>query len=225
VTNVEILLLAIASAFWPLLIAVTVIALRCPNPPRLLSFFLAGSLLTTISIGVAIVLLLGDSDLVDRSRPPLDPILDFTVGGLMLLVAGVLARAQAQVDAHPKPPKPAAAGPSRTERALERGAPLAFVLGIVLNVLPGFLPFVALKDIAELNTGTAEVILIVACFYLVMFAFVEVPLVGYVLAPERTSVLTNELNAWVSANGRRVGSWAAAAVGVYLIVRGIVAVL
>ena len=221
----EILLLAIGSAFWPLLIAVTVIALRFPNPPRLLSFFLAGSLLTTIAIGVAIVLVLGDSSLVDRSRPPLDPILDFTVGGLMLLVAWVLARAQARVDAGPPSPKPVNAGPSRTERALERGAPLAFVLGIVLNVLPGFLPIVALKDIAELGVGTTEVVVIVICFYLVMFAFVEVPLVGYVIAPERTATLANRFNAWVSANGRRLGSWLAAAIGAYLIVRGIVAVL
>lgn len=221
----EILLLAIGSAFWPLLIAVTVIALRCPNPPRLLSFFLAGSLLTTISLGVAIVVVLGGSDLVDRSHRPIDPILYFVVGALMLIVAWVLARAQARVDAEPRPEKPAPAGPSRTERALERGAPLAFVLGIVLNVLPGFLPIVALKDIAELNVSTAEVVVIVTGFYLIMFAFVEVPLVGYLFAPERTAALTNRFNAWVSANGRRLGSWVAAAIAAYLIVRGVIALL
>ena len=36
---------------------------------------------------------------------------------------------------------------------LERGAPLAFVAGIVLNVFPGVFPLIALKDIAELDVN------------------------------------------------------------------------
>ena len=136
----EIVLLAFGSALWPLLIAITVIALQAPNP------------------------------------------------------------------------KPAAKGGSSwAEGALGHGAPLAFVSGILLNVVPGFLPLVALKDIAELDVGTVSVVLIVTGFYIVMFAFVEIPLVGYLFAPERTTRLTARFNLWLSANGRRVGAWIAAA--------------
>jgi hypothetical protein len=220
----EIVLLAFASAFWPLLIAITVIALQAPNPTPLLLFFLVGGLLTTISIGVAIVLLLSGTSLVDRSRPPLDPALDFVVAALMFLVAYALARSQARLKSAPKPKKVAKAGSSWPERALGHGAPLAFVSGILLNVVPGFLPLVALKDIAELDVGTVAVVLIVIGFYIVMFAFVEIPVVGYLFAPERTKRLTARFNLWLSANGRRVCSWIAAAAGVYLTVRGIVTV-
>ena len=221
VTMGEIVLLAFGSAFWPLLIAITVIALQAPNPMPLLLCFLVGGLLTTISIGVAIVLLLSGTSLVDRSRPPLDPVLDFVVAALMFLVAYALARSHARRKSAPAPTK---TGSSWPERALAHGAPLAFVFGILLNVVPGFLPLVALKDIAELGVGTASVILIVSGFYVVMFAFVEIPLVGYLFAPERTKLLTARFNVWLSANGRMVGAWIAAAAGVYLTVRGIVAV-
>ncbi len=219
----EIFVLALGSALWPLLIAVTIVALRSPNPPKLLSFFLAGSLLTTISIGVVIVLALDDTAFVNRSRSTYDPIVYFTAGILMLVVAVVLARL-------PERPKPKSQpsgqdGDSWAERAMTRGAPIAFVFGIILNILPGFLPFVALKDIAELGLGTTEVILTVTGFYLIMFVLLEVPLGAYVFAPERTASLTTRFNTWLSANGRRVGAWLCALVGALLIVRGIFAVV
>ena len=49
----ELALLAIASAFWPVLIAVDLIALRTPRPATVLGWFLAGGLLTTIGEGHA----------------------------------------------------------------------------------------------------------------------------------------------------------------------------
>jgi Sap, sulfolipid-1-addressing protein len=221
----EIVLLALGSALWPLLIAITVIALQAPNPTPLLLMFLVGGLLATISIGVAIVLLLSGTSLVDRSRPPLDPVLDFVVAGLMFLVAYALARSQARLKAASRQKPVAKPDSSWAERALAHGAPLAFVFGILLNLVPGFLPLVALKDIAELDVGTVSVILIVTGFYIVMFAFVEIPLVGFLFAPRQTKRLTARFNLWLSANGRRVCAWIAAGAGVYLTVRGIVAVV
>lgn len=219
----EIFVLALGSALWPLLIAVTIVALRSPNPPKLLSFFLAGSLLATISIGVVIVLALDDTAFVNRSRSTYDPVVYFTAGALMLIVALMLAR----LPERPKPePQPAGQGKdSWAERAMTRGAPIAFVFGILLNILPGVLPFVALKNIAELDLGTTEVIVTVAGFYLVMFLLVEVPLGAYLFAPERTAALTGRFNSWLSENGRRVGTWLCALVGVLLIVRGIFALV
>lgn len=217
----EIFLLALGSAVWPLLIAVTIVALRSPNPPKLLSFFLAGSLLATISIGVAIVLALDDTAFVNRSRSTYSPIVYFVAGALLVIVGLVLWR----LPARPKPaPKPSGqGGDSWAERAMSRGAPIAFVFGILLNILPGVLPFVALKDIAELDLGTTEVILTVTGFYLVMFLMIEVPLGAYLFAPERTAVLTSRFNAWLSANGRRVGAWLCLLFGALMIVRGIFA--
>ena len=92
------------------------------------------------------------------------------------------------------------------ERMLDQGAPLAFVAGIVFNIVPGVVPLVALKDIAELDYGFAETVAAVLGFYLIMFAFIEIPLAGYVVAPERTARLTASFNAWLDRNGHRASA-------------------
>lgn len=216
---IEIFVLAVGSAFWPLLIAVTIVALRSPDPPRLLSFFLAGALLTTISLGTVIVLFLADTPLVDRQRSTFDPLVYFTAGVLVFVVGIVLLRLPPQ--AKRRKSKKRHNG-SWAERALARGAALAFAAGIVFNLIPGVLPLVALKDIAELGYGTTGVILTVTGFYLVMFTPAEIPLISYSFAPERTAVLTNRFNDWLTANGRRLLAWVTLAFGVGLVLRGIV---
>ena len=70
------------------------------------------------------------------------------------------------------------------ERMLDHGAPLAFVAGIVFNIVPGVVPLVALKDIADLDYSFAATVGLLLGFYVIMFAFIEIPLAGYVVAPE-----------------------------------------
>ena len=60
----EIILLAFASMFWPTLITIVVLALRVPQPVRILAWFLFGGLLTTITIGLILVFALQDSNFV-----------------------------------------------------------------------------------------------------------------------------------------------------------------
>ena len=81
----------------------------------------------------------------------------------------------------------------------------------------------ALVGIAKGGFPFAVDFVLVAVFYVIMFAFVEVPLVGYAFAPRRTEALTSRFNAWLDRNGRLLATYALAGVGVYLIVRGIVA--
>ena len=107
------------------------------------------------------------------------------------------------------------------ERMLDHGAPLAFVAGIVFNIVPGVVPLVALKDIAELDYTFAATVGLLLGFYLIMFAFIEIPLAGYLVAPESTARLTARFNAWLDRTGPRVGIAVLALIGVYLIVRGV----
>ena len=46
---------------------------------------------------------------------------------------------------------------------------------------------VALKDIAELDETFAATLALFLGFYLIMFMFIEIPLLGYVFAPEQTA--------------------------------------
>src|SRR5262249_10208235 len=128
----ELLLLAVASAFWPLLLAVDVVALHAPHPVRLLACFLAGGPGTCVLIVTLVAKALKQTSLVTGSRPAADPVVYLGAGVLAFLLALLLARRQ-----HTARKKKKDAGASLYERALQRGAPLAFVAGVVLNIVPG----------------------------------------------------------------------------------------
>ena len=221
----ELVVLALASMFWPTLIVIVVLALRVSHPVKILIWFLAGGLLTTVSIGVAIVFALQGASFMSGSDPTADPAIYISMGLLSLLAAFALLRRSGRPPAKPKPEHEAAAAstkPPLTERAVERGAPVAFAAGVVLNIVPGTFPIVALKDIAQLNASNGAKVATIVVFYVIMFAFVEVPIVAYLIAPERTTVAVNAFNAWLKRNGRRVAAYVLAGVGLYLTVRGIV---
>jgi len=216
---VEIFLLALGSMVWPTLIAVVVAALASSQPVRLLSWFLAGSLLTTVTIGTIIVTLLEQSYHVSRSSQTFDAATYFVAATVALLVAYIVwSRGRAKVEAPPTEP----GRPSWSERSLARGGLLAFAAGIVLNVIPGVLPFVALKDIADLDYTPLGAVALVAGFYLVMFLPAEVPLGSYLLAPRRTTAAVDRFNTWLKRNARLIGVYVLVGAAIYLAVRGIV---
>jgi hypothetical protein len=224
VTLVEYFVLAFASALWPTLVAVVIVALSQENPKRLLLAFLVGGLLTTITVGLVIVFALGSS--IDDTKSTTDPAVDLTVGVLSLAIGFFSQRReQRQPLTRPKPKQPAHEGPSRTERALARGTLFAFLLGIVLDIAPSFFYLVALKDLAEANYSNAEVVVLVVGFCLMMFMLIELPLLSYVFAPEKTAVWANQFNAWLHDNARHLITLLAFAVGILLIVRGIISLL
>jgi Sap, sulfolipid-1-addressing protein len=230
-TWAELLLLALASMFWPTLIVIVVLALQIEHPIKILFWFLAGGLLTTIAVGCALVFTFQDASWMTGSSPSIDPIVDITIGLLSILGGWVLLQRRGRVGgAEPEPPPPVADDdkpkkPSITERAVESGAPVAFVSGIVLNIIPGTFPIVALKDIAQLDASNATKALTIAIFYVIMFAFVEIPIIGFLVAPERTRVAVNGFNLWLKRNGRAVAAWCLIGVGLYLLVRGLVEAL
>jgi hypothetical protein len=227
----ELLVLALASMFWPTLIVIVVLALRVSHPVKILFWFLIGGLLTTVGVGIAVVFALQGASFMSGSTPTVDPVVDITAGLLSLLGGFALLRKSTrgeQTSVAPEKTQAEAATDSKpkkqplTQRAVESGAWVAFAAGIVLNIVPGTFPIVALKDIAQLDASDAAKVATIIVFYVIMFAFVEVPIVAYLFAPERTTVAVNNFNTWLSRHGRRMAGYALAGVGLYLTVRGIV---
>jgi hypothetical protein len=214
----DLVVLAVASAFWPALLAVVIVSLRAPHPARLMASFLAGGLLTTVTVGLAIIHALRSSPATSSSRNSFGPGVAIVGGALALLAAYVLASKKPAAQQEQQTPKP----PGRVERMLDRGVPLAFVAGILLDIIPGVLPFVALQRIAEMDLTVAETFAITLGFYVIMFAFVEIPLVAYLVAPSRTALATARFNAWLDRNARRLAVWALTVAGIYLLASGIV---
>src|SRR5215471_13233143 len=98
---IELALLAVASAFWPILVVVDLVALRTPRPAPLLAWFLAGGLLTTISEGLVIVFVL-EGTTAGSSRPSVSGWGNVIGGSIAVLAAYVLrARAARSSDERP----------------------------------------------------------------------------------------------------------------------------
>jgi Sap-like sulfolipid-1-addressing protein len=215
---VEIFLLAVGAMFWPLLLAVDIVAFKTPRPVKILAWFLAGGYLTTVTIGIAIVYALRGTSYVSRSRHTTDAWVDIAIGALAVGAAIALRRRgehpYAQSGTHSS---------DRLRRLVARGAALAFVAGVVVNIAPGLLPFIALKDIAELDYSNAATVAVIVGFYVVMFTFVEAPLLGFVLAPARTTVAVTSFDLWLDRNLRHLAAAVLMVAGVVEISRGLVA--
>jgi Sap-like sulfolipid-1-addressing protein len=223
----EIFLLAAGSMFWPLLLVVVVLALRTPRSLRILAWFWVGGMLASVSVGAAIVFGLQGSSLMSGSELPSAPWIDIVVGSLALLAAAVLQRVSARGGRNTETETPAREPRTsrRVERLVERGGPLAFVGGIVASILPAPLAIIAMADIAQLDYSTAETLLVIVAFYVVMFTFVEVPMVGFLVSPEWTKAKATAFNAWLERNLVRLGVWALTVFGAAEIVRGVVTAL
>lgn len=213
----ELAVLAVLSAFWPTLLLVDILAFQTPKPERVLVAFLAGGLVSTLTIGTLLVVKLQDASFLTRSRTTTDPVVNIVLGCLAFAAAWALARTGGRTPKHSE-----AKHSTRLERAIRRGAPIAFVAGLIVNIVPGVFPLIAIKDIAELDYTAAASFGVLFAFYLVMFAFIEIPIGGYLFAPARTETRVTEFNAWLGANARRLGVWALLLGGTYLTVRGIV---
>jgi hypothetical protein len=224
---VNVLVLAVASAVSPAILAVVIVVLRRPRPKRLLAAYLFGGMLTSIAVGLAIVRSLNGLSAFSGSSPAADPIVNFTVGLLALLVAYALAtdrdarleerRRQRQASHRARDPW--------SERVLDRGTvPIAFAVGVALN-LPGAFYLVALKDIAIWNAGIGRELFAIVVFNLIMFTLAEVPLLGYSFAPEETQDRVERLNAWLASHARQIVIVVATTIGLYLVTRGIVGVV
>jgi Sap, sulfolipid-1-addressing protein len=213
---IQIFVLAVGSMFWPVVLAVDVVAFKADRPVKILGGFLAGGIVATVTVGCVIVLSLEHTSLVTKSKHTTDPVVSIVVG-LAALVAALLVRRRDKQGRDETKPKT----PSRVDRLGGYGVALAFVTGIVLNVFPGVLPLLAMKDMGELNYTTAATIAVVLAFYVVMFAPAEVPLVAFLVAPKRTAQAVDSFNVWLARNLHRL-AWSALAIfGAYEIVRGV----
>lgn len=215
----ELLYLAVLSAFWPTLLVIDAIAFRTPRPVRTLAGFLVGGLVTAATIGTLIVVNLEDGSVFTRSRSSLDTAAYVACGLLAFATAFVVARRR------PEKQPDEATKPSITERAIERGTAVAFAAGVLLNIVPGVFPIVALKDIAQLHYSTRVTFAVVSAFYVVMFALIEIPIVGYGVAPEQTERRVTRINEWLGRNLQRLAVWGLIAGGVYLLGRGVAQLL
>lgn len=225
---VQIFLLSLLAMFNPTLLAAVTLMLLLPNPKRLMLGYLLGAYTSSISLGLVIVFALHDSDFASTSKRTLSPLEDVVVGLLLLLVAAVLAtdrdRPLRERRARRREAKQAHNGGEEKEalpmRLLGRGSPrVAFVVGLLLS-FPGVSYLTGLTHIHRLDLAALPTALIVIAFCLVQQLLLELPLAGYLFAPERTEGAVKGFRAWLARNGRQAGIIVAAVLGALVLIRG-----
>jgi len=226
----SIFFLSLLAMFTPTLLAAVTVMMLLPNPKRLMLGYLLGAYTTSITLGLLIVFSLNDSASVDTAHT-MGPIEDIVIGLLALLVAYVLgsgrdARLQERRRRRKESKEEATEGKeSFPERMLGRGSPrITFVVGVLLT-FPGVSYLTALDRMAKLDAGVAATVLLVVGFCLIQQLLLELPLLGYMFAPDWTKDAVTRFRAWLGRNGRQAGVILAAVIGGLLVLRGAITLL
>jgi hypothetical protein len=232
---VDVFLLSLFSMFNPSLLAAVTVMLLLPNPKRLMVGYLLGAYLTSITLGLVIVFTLHGSPSESTSKHTISPVEDIVVGLLAAAVAFVLGtgrdeptrerrreKKDAKLKAKEEAGKPTE---SLTLRLLGKGDPkVTFVVGVVLS-FPGVSYLDALDHIHKLDPGAGSTVLLVVAFCLVQQLLLEVPLLGYLFAPDRTQSTISHFKAWMARRGRTAAVIGAGIIALWLIARGLITLL
>jgi hypothetical protein len=221
----EIFALSLTAALNPTLLAATTVMLVLPSPRRLLLGYLCGALMTSITLGLIIVFTVnGSSSTTSTARHTLNPILDIALGAIILICAFVIGtgrdakrreRAARKKAAKADKPDP------KWKQALSGGsARTTFVVGALLT-LPGASYLAGLEKIAKQNLSNTGTVLTVIGFNLVMLLLLEIPLIGYTVAPEATADRVKRFSAWLGRSGGRIALVFAVIIGLALVGRGV----
>jgi hypothetical protein len=219
----DIFVLALTAALNPTLVAASTVMMLLPNPVRLMTGYLLGALLTSITLGLLIISALEGSDAVATTKNSVSPAATIALGCIALVGAVVLG-----TDRHLAFRRERAArknkkekGPPRWQQALGKGsARVTFVVGAMLT-LPGASYLAGLNRINKANYSTPETVLVVLGFNLIMLALLEVPLICFVVAPNWTPRAIERVKAWVGRHSRRFVVTLLTVVGFLLVLKGV----
>ncbi len=224
----DVFLLSLVALAYPTLLAAVTVMLLLPNPKRLMLGYLLGAYMTSITSGLVIVFSLHDSAAVGSARHALSPAGDIAVGAIMVAVGVVLGTGRDERLRRRQARKAREASAEETswpERLLSRGsARITFAVG-ALFTFPGVAYLSALKHIAALDPGVGPSILLVIYFCLAQMMLLELPLLGYALAPERTQDAVTRFRRWLARRGRHFAAIALVVLGGALILRGLLELL
>lgn len=218
---ITLLAMAVAVSLEPFRIGMTVLMINRPRPSLQLLAFLAGGFAMGTAVGVIVLFVL---------RPALGaahftlPKVQIVVGALLLVNAAVVASGVVGKRDD---------GPA--DRALSRFEPVATRTRQLLNgrslwtagiaglgiALPSVDYLAVLALIAASGAAAAIQVGGLLLFNVVAFGFVEIPLIAYLVAPDRTRATLSALNDWLRTRRRRAVSVLLAVVGCVLLGAGL----
>ena len=212
---ITILVMAVAVSLEPFRIGMTVLMLNRPRPTLQLLAFLCGGFVMGTTVGLAVLFLVRPA--VASSTHFTLPNVQIVVGVLALLAAGLVAtRIVARRD-NPGPGKVA----TQARRLLNgRSLWVAGAAGLGI-ALPSIDYLAALAVITASGAAAATQVGALLTFNVVAFALVEVPLLAYLIAPDRTRARMAATHDWIRSRRRHEVAALLAGVGCILVAVGI----
>lgn len=203
------LVMAVAVSLEPFRIGMSVLMLNRPRPHLQLAAFLCGGFAMGLTVG-AVVLFALESHIPASAHFTL-PRVQIVIGVLALLAAAILAATKGR-DRTP---------PAWLSRLLDgQSLWMAGVAGLGI-ALPSIDYLAALAVIAAGAAAPAVRFGALVTFNVVAFALVEIPLLAYLVAPQRTRAAMTALHGWVRTRRRREVAVLLAVVGVVLLTAGL----
>jgi hypothetical protein len=206
---ITVLVMAIAVSMEPFRIGMTALMLNRPRPTLQLLAFLAGGFLMGTTVGLVVIFAFRPG-LLGSAHFTL-PRVQIAIGVLAVLMAALLT-----AGVMPAPRLPAQA------RGLAYGPSLlvASVAGLGI-ALPSIDYLAVLAVIVASGAAPSTQVGALLVFNVVAFALVELPLVAYLMAPDRTRASMAALNDWIRSRRRRGVAAVLAGIGCLLLVAGI----
>jgi hypothetical protein len=235
-----VLLLALAAAVYPQLLAVVVIILTRPNPRSLLWACYLGALVVNIGVSVSILVVFrARGTIAGTSSRSLGPATYLTVGTIALALAIMLVAVRGRESsgqgprsvrgggAKRKPPGAQAVARmrSRAESRLRDGSLAVAALVGGLLAVPGPFDLLALGHIARGDYGAAAAGAMIVAFALIKFTLIELPIASYALDPDGTESRVSRFSSWMRTNKLIIAAAVIAVIGVGFIVSGILSLV
>ena len=219
---ITLLAMAVAVSLEPFRIGMTILMINRPRPLLQLLALLAGGFAMGITVGVIVLFVL---------RPALGsahftlPRMQIVVGAVLLVNAAVVAAGMVGGErgegSAGRADRISGALATRTRQLLSgRSLWLAGVAGLGI-ALPSVDYLAVLALIVASGAAAATQFGALLMFNVVAFAFVEIPLVSYLVAPDRTRATLSALHDWLRSRRRRNIAALLAAVGCVLLGVGV----
>ncbi|TRW87919.1 GAP family protein [Mycolicibacterium sp. 018/SC-01/001] len=210
---IPLLLMAFAVSLEPFRIGMTVVMVNRPRPALQLLAFLTGGFCMGIAVGVVVLFVLRPA--LDSARFTL-PVVQIVVGAIVLANAVLIA-----LGVFGRGPSTDGAVVGQVRRLLG-GRSLWIAGGAGLGIaLPSVDYLAALALIVASGAETSVQLGALIMFNVVAFTLVEVPLLAYLVAPDRTRAALTSVHDRIRAGGRRAVAALVAAVGGILVVAGL----
>lgn len=234
-----IVLLGLAAAVYPQLLAVVLLILTLPNPRRLLWVCCASSLLVSVGANTAIFAVFRARGTIGgTSEDRLGPLAYLGIGVVAVALAALIGTTVGRDFMNRRRPRRRTPGGNpgkvgvamsglrgRADNALRDGSLIVAAITGAFLAMPGPFDVLAVGHLARGHHTAVAAFWAIVVFALIKFALIEVPSVAYAIDPDGTADRVTRVSGWMQTNKLVTAAGLVGLVGVLFIGRGVLALV